>query len=161
MARVTRLPRLYCQFRRTIVVAKCLAYMASSQETATKARPTAAKATLVRMLAPEDIQPGDYVTPLSTLAEVPSYWWCGDDWSLPRDRPVYIRFITGCDGAPLRVKSICVPFILVKQPDGQSLTLDLRKCQLARLDRKYGRRAWKAYKNTSRLRNAKSQGSNL
>jgi hypothetical protein len=153
-----------CEFRckflpRTLIGRGCLLYMATSQGTTTSTQTTAAveSATLAKCLAPEDIRPGDYVTPLSMLAEVPSYWWCADDWSLPRDRPVCIRFITNCDGAPLRVKSICLPFVLVKQPSGQSLTLDLRKCQLARLDRKYARRAWKAYKNAARTRNANSQ----
>jgi hypothetical protein len=136
--------------------------MASSQDTIAASQTTAAArpATLVRRLAPEDVQPGDYVTPLSMLAEVPSYWWCDDNWSLPRDRPVYIRFMTGCDGAPLRVKSVCLPFVLVKQPSGQSQTLDLRKCQLARLDHKYARRAWKACKKAARTRNAKSLRNN-
>jgi hypothetical protein len=131
--------------------------MAFSQTTAAETNHSAAaQATLAKALAPEDIQAGDYVTPLHMLAEVPSYWWCADDWSLPRDRPVYIRFITSCDGAPLRVKSVCLPFVLVKHPSGQSSTLDLRKCQLARLDRQYARRAWKAYKNAGRTRNANS-----
>ncbi|HJQ80718.1 MAG TPA: hypothetical protein VJ828_12215 [Lacipirellulaceae bacterium] len=134
--------------------------MASSQTSAAETNHSAAApATLAKSLAPEDIRPGDYVTPLHLLAEVPSYWWCDDDWSLPRDRPVYIRFITNCDGAPLRVKSVCLPFVLVKQPGGQSLTVDLRKCQLARLDREYARRAWKAYKAT-RAQNTNSKCNN-
>ncbi|HEY3392999.1 MAG TPA: hypothetical protein VGK58_09850 [Lacipirellulaceae bacterium] len=132
--------------------------MASSQKTAVETNySAAAPATLAKSLAPEDIRPGDYVTPLHLLAEVPSYWWCDDDWSLPRDRTVYIRFITNCDGAPLRVKSVCLPFVLVKQPGGQSLTVDLRKCQLAKLHDGYARRAWKAYRNAARKRKANSQ----
>ena len=136
--------------------------MASSQDTIACAQKTATApaVTLARTLAPEDIRPGDYVTPLCMLAEVPSYWWCADEWSLPRDRPVYIRYITNCDGAPLRVKSVCLPFVLVKQPSGQSLTIDLRKCRLARLERQYARRAWKAYKNAARKGNANSKRNN-
>jgi hypothetical protein len=136
--------------------------MASSHDTIAEAQLTAAApaTTLARCLAPEDIQPGDYVTPLSMLAEVPSYWWCAEDWSLSRDRPVTIRFITNCDGAPLRVKSVCLPFVLVKQPSGQSLTIDLRKCQLARLDRQYARRAWKAYRKAAHSHSTNSQRSN-
>jgi hypothetical protein len=131
--------------------------MASSQKTAVETNYSAAQATLAKSLAPEDIRPGDYVTPLHLLAEVPSYWWCADDWSLPRDRPVYIRFITGCDGMPLRVKSVCLPFVLVTQPGGRALTVDLRKCQLAKLHDAYARRAWKAYRNATRKRKANPQ----
>jgi hypothetical protein len=36
------------------------------------------------------------------------------------------------------------------------MTLDVRKCQLARLDRDYARLAWKAYKKTSH--NQKTSG---
>jgi hypothetical protein len=136
--------------------------MALSHDTIAEAQRAAAATatTLARCLAPEDIQPRDYVTPLSMLAEVPSYWWCADDWSLPRDLPVTIRFITNCDGAPLRVKAICLPFVLVKQPSGQSLTLDLRKWRLARLNRRYARRAWKAYKSAARRQNVNSKRGN-
>ena len=117
--------------------------------TASEANRRAAEATLAKALAPEDIRPGDYVSPLQMIAEVPSYWWCGEDWNLPRDEPVRIRYITNCDGAPLRVKSVCLPFVLVKQPGGKCLTLDVRKCQFARLDQDYARRAWKAFKKRS------------
>ena len=124
--------------------------MASSQKTKPNTNAAAADATLAKALAPEDIRPGDYVTPLHVIAEVPSYWWCDDDWSAPREEPVRMRFTTSCDGAPLRVQSLCLPFVLLKHPAGQAVTLDLRKCQLARLHRGFARRAWKAVKKSIR-----------
>jgi hypothetical protein len=120
--------------------------MASSPSTRSDKRP-AAEATLAKALAPEEIRPGDLVTPLHMIVEVPSYFWCEDCWSLPREQVVRIRYTPTSDGLPLKVKSICVPFVLVKQASGDQLTIDLRKCQLARLDRRYGKRAWKAFKN--------------
>src|SRR6476660_2205769 len=107
---------------------------------------TAAEATLAKALAPEEIRAGDFVTPLFVIAVVPSYWWCSDEWSLPRDEPVRIRFTSACDGAPLKVQSVCLPFVLVKTPACDRGTLDLRKCQLARLDESHAKRAWKGYK---------------
>jgi len=120
--------------------------MASSQQTRTKATLAAAEATLAKALAPEDIRTGDFVTPLHVVAEVPSYYWFSESWSLPADQPVRIRLTSPIDGLPLRVQSLCLPFVLVKQATGEGLTLDLRKYQLARLDRRYAKRAWKAYK---------------
>jgi hypothetical protein len=120
--------------------------MASSPQVQTKATHAAAEATLAKSLAPEEIRVGDYVTPLHMVAEVPSYYWFSDCWNLPADEPVRIRFTCGSDGTPLKVKSICLPFVLVKQATGTQTTLDLRKCQLARLDRRYAKRAWKAVK---------------
>jgi hypothetical protein len=125
--------------------------MASSQHTRTGATHVAAEATLAKALAPEDIRPGDFVTPLHVVAEVPSYYWFSEGWSLPADEPVRIRFTSPGDGLPLKVKSICLPFVLVKQASGERLTLDLRKCQLARLGRRYAKRAWKAYKKQHTL----------
>ena len=123
--------------------------MASSQKTVRDAKPAAADATLAKALAPEDLRTGDYVTPLHIVAEVPSYWWCVDDWKLPMEEPVRMRFTSSCDGKPLRVKSLCLPFVLLKQPAGPAMTLDVRRYQLARLDGDYAKRAWKAYEKAN------------
>jgi hypothetical protein len=110
----------------------------------------AAQATLAKALAPEEVRPGDYVTPLYTVAEVPSFWWYADAWNLPPDEPVRLRFTSTCDGTPLRVKSVCLPFVLAKQPSGIAVTIDLRRCQLARLDPAYAKQAWKSLKKSQR-----------
>jgi hypothetical protein len=131
--------------------------MASSPQTQTKANHAAAEATLAKTLAPEEIRVGDYVTPLHVVAEVPSWYWFSESWNLPVDEPVRIRFTSPSEGLPLKVKSLCLPFVLVKQASGERLTLDLRKCQLARLNRRYSKSAWKAYKKdqkNARRRNA-------
>ena len=91
---------------------------------------------------------GDYVTPLSVVAEVPSFFWCCEPWNLPANEPVRIRFTCASDGAPLKVKSLCLPFVLVKRATGECITLDLRKFQLARLNGDHARRAWRALKKT-------------
>jgi hypothetical protein len=120
--------------------------MASSPQTEVKATHAASEATLAKALAPEEVRVGDFVTPLHMIAEVPSYYWFSECWNLPADQPVRIRFTCGSDGTPLKVKSICLPFVLVKQAAGTRTTLDLRKCQLARLDRCHAKRVWKAFK---------------
>jgi len=120
--------------------------MASSQETRTKATHAAAEATLAKALAPEEIRRGDFVTPLHHIAEVPSFFWFTESWTLPVDQPVRIRYTSQSDGLPLKVKSLCLPFVLVKMASGERRTLDVRTCQLARLDRGYAKRAWKSYK---------------
>jgi len=109
----------------------------------------AAEATLAKALAPEDIRPGDFVTLLFVITELPSYWWHGESWNLPHDQPVRIRLTYNCDGMPMRVKSVCLPFVLTKSPAGEQSTIDLRKCQVARLNKAYAKLAWKAYKKTA------------
>lgn len=109
-----------------------------------------ADSTLARALAPEDIRPGDYVALLHETYELPSFYWCADAALLPVERPVRIRCVPREDQAPLRVKHVCLPFVLVKSPQGVCRTLDLRLRHLARLDSAYGRAAWKAYKKKPR-----------
>jgi hypothetical protein len=88
------------------------------------------------------------------ITELPSYWWNGGSWNLPHDQPVRIRLTHNCDGMPMRVKSVCLPFVLMKSPTGVQSTIDLRKYQVARLDVGYAKRAWNAYKTTSEQRKA-------
>ncbi len=101
---------------------------------------------LAKVLAPEDIRPRDLVALLFVITEVPSFCWNGGSWNLPHDQAVRIRLMHECDGMPLRVKSICLPFVLVKTPSGDQNTIDLRKYQVARLHQNYAKQAWKAYK---------------
>jgi hypothetical protein len=117
---------------------------------------TAAEATLAKPLAPEDIRPGDFVAPLYVIAEVPSFWWRADGWNLPIDEPVRIRLTPPSDGAPLKVRSVCVPFVLVKTATGGQSTIDVRTCQLARLDAAHAARAWKACKKAARRARAEA-----
>ena len=122
--------------------------MASSVETRSQTRATSASSRLAKALAPEEIRAGDFVTPLHVVAEVPSYFWCDEAWDRPRDEPVRIRFTPTSDGLPLKVKSVCLPFVLVKHASGAKLTIDVRTCQLARLDARFGKLAWKGYRKT-------------
>jgi hypothetical protein len=109
-------------------------------------QPSDTCSTLARALAPEDVRPGDFVALLDEMHELPSFWWCLDSALHPRDRLVRLRMIPTHESLPLRVKSVCLPFVLTKQPSGQCRTLDLRRCHIARLDRTFATAAWKAYK---------------
>lgn len=110
---------------------------------------TAASATLAKAVAPEDIRRGDFITPLSVVYEVPSFFWYGGAWNLPHEEPVRMRYTTACDGVPLRVASVCLPFVLIKTPAGSHAMLDVRKCQLARLSDTHAKRAWKLFKKAA------------
>ena len=91
--------------------------------------------TTAKVLAPEDVRAGDYVALLHVVHEVPSFWWCSEIGTIRPDEPVRIPFVPNNGGVPLRVRSICLPFILVKAPSGKLRNLDVRRYRLARLDR--------------------------
>ena len=114
----------------------------------------AAEATLARALAPEDICVGDFIAPLYEIVEIASYCWYGESWNLPPSEPVRVRYVPTSDPMPLRVKSICLPFLLATSPAGEPSTIDVRKYQLARLDESHAKRAWKAYKKSQEQRKA-------
>ena len=102
---------------------------------------------VARPVAAEDLRGGDFVALLECTYEVPTFFWCGVDASLlPPDEPVRLRIMPPQAGVPLRVESVCLPFVLVKHPAGRSRSLDLRRCRVARLDRRYARRAWRGYR---------------
>jgi hypothetical protein len=108
-------------------------------------QPSKRGSTLAKALAPEEIRRGDFV---EEIVELPSCFWCADSALLPHDEPVRIRFVPSCGGIPLRVARVCLPFVLVKHPCGRICTLDIRR--VARLAKRYARRAWKEYKKTKR-----------
>jgi hypothetical protein len=100
-------------------------------------------------LAPEEVRAGDFVTVLHVTYELPSFYWCAESFRIPHDQPVRLQLLADDAGSPLKVRSICLPFVLAKAVDGSHRTLDLRKHRLARLSRRFAKTAWKAAKKAS------------
>lgn len=99
-----------------------------------------------RSLAPEDLRPGDLVSVLTEILELPSFLWCHDSQLLAPDEPVRMPWRPDDAGTPLKVKAICLPFVFVKTPNGEGRILDMRRCQLVRLSSDYARSVWRAFK---------------
>jgi hypothetical protein len=100
-------------------------------------------------VAPEDLRCGNFVAVLSVIREVPSFFWCGDSGTSSREEPVRIQLMQD-DGTPLKVKAVCLPFVLAKDAHGKHRTLDARSCRLARLSTDYAKKVWKAARKTRR-----------
>ncbi len=105
--------------------------------------PTTENTTLAASVAPEDLKCGDFVAVLNEVLECPSFLWF-DLEATKRDELVRIRCIPADSGMPLKVKTICLPFVFVKPPVGQCKTIDVRKVQLVRLHERYGKTVWKS-----------------
>jgi hypothetical protein len=107
------------------------------------------QAALAKALAPEDIRPGDYVAPLFEVVEWPS--WYRDDCVLGESRePLRNAMLPTCEPAPLKVVAVCLPLVLARRPTKEEVTLDVRRYRLARLDRRFARRAWKSARKRRR-----------
>jgi hypothetical protein len=99
---------------------------------------------VAKPLAPEEVRPGTFVAVLHEIIEWPSFFWCCDALVLAPDEPMRMRLLPYRDSTPFKVKAVCLPFVLVKTPLGERRTLDVRRCRLARLNRKFARQLWKS-----------------
>ncbi len=82
---------------------------------------------------------------LDMAYEFPSFLWGNDSHMLSPEEPVCVRMRGEHTGRPLKVKAICLPYVLVKYPNGRHRTLDMRRCRFARLGDRYARKAWKEF----------------
>ena len=94
-------------------------------------------------VAGEDIKPGDYVTALTEIYELPSFLWCCSGGTLAADEPVRSVYKARDAGHPSKVLAVCLPFVYTQQARGGTAIFDIRKHQLVRLDRDTGRKVWK------------------
>jgi hypothetical protein len=107
------------------------------------------ESSLAKALAPEEIRRGDFVTPLYVISEWPSWFW-DEDALHSREEPVRICSTPAADAEAMLVRRVCLPFVLVKTPTGDERTLDVRKCRLARLERKFADDSRRASRKASK-----------
>ncbi len=99
--------------------------------------------TVAARVAGEDIKQGDYVAVLDEVLELPSFFWSCSGSMLPPDEMVKIRYRPSKAGLPFKVLAVCLPFVYVKLPRAELVTLDTRQTQIVRLHRKSARTAWR------------------
>jgi hypothetical protein len=102
---------------------------------------------LARPLAAEDLRCGDFVSVLYEVVDWPSFFWQCDAQLLPPDKPVRLQSRPADSGQPLKVKSICLPFVFVKEPTGKHRILDIRHHHLVRLTPRYAEAVWKTLRD--------------
>lgn len=111
--------------------------------------------TLSKPVAAEDLRAGDDVAVLHETYEYVSFLWGCDATLLAHDQPVRVTFKPRRAGVPLRVVDLCLPFVLATTPTGQPTTLDLRSCQLVKLDPRYAKRVRRSFKRAGPKRRKK------
>jgi hypothetical protein len=98
---------------------------------------------VVARIAGEDLKPGDFVTVLTEMIELPSFLWCCDSAAAPMDELVRLRYLPREAGEPFKIMVVCLPFVYTKRANGKLTTLDIRKHQLVKLDNMSGKKVWK------------------
>lgn len=99
----------------------------------------------VRRLAPEDVRKGQFVTVHRRIGEV--FWLanaCESAFVEPSVKVLRYGYTPNQSGLPLRVKEVCLPFVLVNSPQGRVVTLDTRSVEMVELSESYGKAAFKA-----------------
>jgi hypothetical protein len=114
-------------------------------KTNVKSRPKSSSVALAKALAPEEIEPGDYVAPLYVIVEWPS-WYRDTEVLGECSQPLQNAMLPTCEPVPMKVLAVCLPLVLVRTPTGEHGGIDVRRFRLARLERRYARLAWKAYR---------------
>ncbi len=112
---------------------------------------------VARRLSPEDICVGDCVMVSEIQYELPSFLWCDSDpMRTPPELPVRISFRASTDFGPLKVKAVCLPFVLCKSiSTGARKLLDIRQVQLMRLANNFEREAKKMFRSKRKKKNRK------
>ncbi|QDT53278.1 hypothetical protein Pan44_12940 [Caulifigura coniformis] len=95
--------------------------------------------TVAARLAPEDLRPGQDIAVLTEILECPTWLWPGEVSGVRPDEPVRLQITGRGSGRPLRIKAVCLPFVLVSRIDGKFRTLDVRRVQLVKLDRDFAK----------------------
>jgi len=114
--------------------------------------PAASDCSLAETVAPEDLCVGDYVAILNEINEYPSFLWCRDPELNPPHEPIRVQW-RACDGGkPFKVRAVCLPFVLLKNPNGKHKSIDIRGVQLVRLSREYAKRTWSVMRKKRKRR---------
>jgi hypothetical protein len=117
-----------------------------------KGRQHASAPTLAKALAPEEIRAGDFVIVLHEIVEWPSWIWCDDATLGSREEVVRVCVTPRDAAAPLEVCSVCLPFVLVREPCRRERIVDIRRHRLARLDSAFARIARRACRRALKKR---------
>lgn len=107
--------------------------------------------TVAATVAGEDVACGDFVALLNVTYELPTYLWHGCDAPLSTEKLVRLTPMASESGKPLKVIGICLPFLYVRSASGEMQTLDLRRMQVVRLDRRCAKHIWNEMKQEPKI----------
>ena len=103
---------------------------------------------VARTLPSEDISVGDDVAISEIAYQYPSFLWPDADTTmLPPHQKVRITFQPFEDYLPMKVKSICLPFVLCEMHNDKHQVLDIRQIQLVKLDPAFAKEVRKSLKS--------------
>ena len=104
---------------------------------------------------------GDNVVLAEMILEFGTFSWCGADLTVrPPEDPIRIPYRPHDAHHPMRVKRICLPYVLCKAIDKRHQVVDLRQVKLARVDPEFAKAVRTGYEadRKPKKRNSKKNG---
>lgn len=103
-----------------------------------------------KLLAPEDIQRGMFVSILNVVIEHLPCSLFGEESRKPLELQRLLWLPDDDDELPLKIIEVCLPFVLVADPKEKIRTLDVRRYRLAQLSDDYGRKVFSLLRSKSK-----------
>lgn len=91
------------------------------------------RSSTAKVLSPEDLRVGDYVSPFNETVEI---LWVHDHTGFPTIEVLRTRIPT--NAIPMKVKAVCLQFLTVKAGK-RTRIIDIRQTELVRLDPDFAR----------------------
>lgn len=110
---------------------------------------------LSRALAPEEIEPGSYVSILKVVIE---HLPCCENLDWRELELKRLAWLPWGNWEPMYVVEVCLPYVLVKCSDGTHTTIDTRRFRLARVTRRFGREVFRRARRDAKAARRKSDG---
>ncbi|MGE3180441.1 MAG: hypothetical protein AB7N71_02345 [Phycisphaerae bacterium] len=96
---------------------------------------------IAKTLAPEDLQPGQYITVLHETRQIAPFGAIFADQPVVTTLEPLTLTTWPCDAEILRVIEVCLPLVLVRTYKNEHRMLDVRAVQLARLRKSFAKAA--------------------
>ncbi len=110
-----------------------------------------------RVIGPEDVRVGDYIT---ITHEVLEFFVCANATEYGQEPEIKLKRMAVMPygaGRPYKVVSVCLPFVLVRTMTGERCTLDLRQHHIARINKVFGKEAFKKEKDEQKEKKRKKR----